>query len=192
LFFILLIISSLSVSAQTLSLKHYLPVSKMPWEFRKQIKIVNEEFKVAYDVRFDNSKNEVLNYKEEDIRKIITTDKEFEKIFRCPFWIAMDSARYCKFIPELIMKLTDTTTVGLSDAGDVTIWCRVKSKQLKQNSLNYQIDDDAFRICGRASWILKRLTKNEFGIISCNPTKSELIEIQKKWIKWFNNSLKVK
>lgn len=164
----------------------------MPLDFRKQIKTVNDEFQVAYNVRFDNSKKEVLAYKEEDIRKIITTDKEFENIFRCPFWIAMDSARYCKFIPELIMKLTDTTTIGLSDAGDVTIWCRVKTKELKANSLNYQIDDDAFRVCGRANWILKRLTKNEFGIIKCQPQMADLIALQKKWIKWFNTNLKVK
>jgi len=96
-----------------------------------------------------------------------------------------------KFIPELINALTDTTYIGLTNANDVTIWCRVKAGQLKQNSLNYQIDDDIFRVCGRASWILKRLTKNEYGIIRCDTKMDDIKAIQKLWWKWLK-TLKIK
>jgi hypothetical protein len=87
-------------------------------------------------------------------------------------------------IPELIQTLTDTTYVGLTNANDITIWCRVKTGQLTAKSANYQIDDDIFRVCGRASWILKRLTKNEFGVIRCDTKIEDIRAIQREWLKW--------
>ena len=163
----------------------------MPADFQKQIKAVNSEFKFAYGMRLDSTMRAIRNYPEDSIRKFIFKETDYEKVFRCPFWLAMDSARYCKFIPELINALTDTTYVGLTDANDVTIWCRIKSGQLKQNLNTYQIDDDAFKVCGRASWILKRLTKNEFGIIRCDTRMEDIKSIQKLWWKWLN-TLKIK
>lgn len=163
----------------------------MPAEFQKQIKAVNSEFKFAYGMRLDSVMRDIRNYPEDSIQRFIFKETDYEKIFRCPFWLAMDSARYCKFIPELIKALSDTTYVGLTNANDVTIWCRIKSGQLKQNLNTYQIDDDAFKVCGRANWILKRLTKNEFGIIRCDTKIENIKEIQKIWWKWLN-TLKVK
>ncbi len=158
----------------------------MPSDFQKQLKTVNSECKVAYGMRKDNALDEIANYKPDEIRRFIFKEPDYEKLFRCPFWMAMDSARYCAFLPELIKALTDTTYVGLTNAFDVTIWCRVKTGQLKENTYNYQIDDDVFKVCGRANWILKRLTKKEFGNIRCD-TKQESIQlIQDKWIKWLN------
>lgn len=171
--------------------KPFLPVKLMPAEFQKQIKAVNSEFKFAYGMRLDSTMRAIRNYPEDSIRKFIFKETDYEKVFRCPFWLAMDSARYCKFIPELINALSDTTYVGLTDANDVTIWCRIKSGQLKQNLNTYQIDDDAFKVCGRASWILKRLSKNEFGIIRCDTRMEDIKSIQKLWWKWLN-TLKVK
>ncbi len=171
--------------------KPFLATPSMPPAFQKQLKTVNGEFKVAYGMRKDNVQNEIINYRPEEIRQFIFKEPDYEKLFRCPFWIAMDSTRYCSFLPELINALMDTTYIGLTNAFDVTIWCRVKTGQLKDNTYNYQIDDDVFKVCGRANWILKRLSKNEFGNIRCD-TKPENIQIiQGKWMKWLN-TLKVK
>jgi hypothetical protein len=171
--------------------KPFLPLKSMPEQFRKQLKKVNSEFKFAYGMRLDSVMREIRNYKPEDIRAFIHKEKEYEKIFRCPFWMATDSARLFSMMPELISNLTDTTYVGLTDANDVTIWCRIKTGQLVQNSANYQIDDDIFKVCGRANWILKRLTKNEFGIIRCDTKYEDIKVIQLMWMKWLN-SLRVK
>jgi hypothetical protein len=43
-----------------------------------------------------------------------------------------------------------------------------------------------FTVAGRASWILKRLSKNEYGIIEPGLSLKELQAIQKQWIKWLN------
>jgi len=176
--------------AQKKNTKPFLAVKLMPLEFKKQIRTVNDEFKFAYGMRTDSSMRDIRNYKIEEIRKFIHIGTDYEKIFRCPFWIAMDSARYCTMIPELIKDLTDTTYIGLTNANDVNIWCRVRTGQMKQNSLNYQIDDDIFKVCGRANWILKRLTKNEFGNIRCSTKYEDILLIQKQWQKWLN-TLKV-
>ncbi len=181
-----------TVAAQNgISEKPFLPKKLLPITFKNQLAAVNREFIVAYNMRFDSSARDVRNYNIEQIRNFIYKEKDYEYVFRCPFWIAMDSARYVQLIPELIKAITDETFVGLTNAGDVTIWARVKTGELKQNSLNYQIDDDIFRVCGRANWILKRLSKNEFGNIRIDTPMKDLIEIQKKWVKWLN-TLKVK
>lgn len=171
--------------------KPFLAIKLMPVEFQKQLKTVNSEFKFAYGMRLDSTMRDIRNYNADSIQKFIYKETDYEKVFRCPFWLAMDSARYCKFIPELINALTDSTYIGLTNAFDVTIWCRVKTGQLKQASYSYQIDDDIFKINGRVNWILKRLTKNEFGIIRCDTKAEEIKTIQKLWYKWLN-TLKVK
>lgn len=171
--------------------KPFLAIQLMPAEFQKQIKTVNSECRIAYGMRKDNALNEITNYKPDEIRRFIYNEQDYEKLFRCPFWLAMDSTRYCTFIPELINALTDTTYIGLTNAFDVTIWCRVKTGQLKENTYNYQIDDDVFKVCGRANWILKRLTKNEFGNIRCDTKMENILAIQSKWMKWLN-TLKTK
>ena len=107
--------------------------------------------------------------------------------FKFAYGMRIDST----MIPELIKDLSDTTYIGLTNANDVNIWCRVKTGQMKQNSLNYQIDDDIFKVCGRASWILKRLSKNEFGNIRCATKYEDILAIQKQWQKWLS-TLKVK
>ena len=180
-----------SAFAQKNSNKPFLAVKLMPVEFRKQIKTVNSEFVFAYGMRLDSVMRDIRNYKIDTIRKFIHNETDYEKIFRCPFWIAMDSVRFCTMIPELISNLSDTTYIGLTNANDVNIWCRIKTGQLKQTSFNYQIDDDIFKVCGRASWILKRLTKNEFGIIRCDTKEEDIKRIQKQWLKWLS-TLKVK
>lgn len=187
---LLFILLNCSLFAQTDN-KQFLAIKLMPAEFQKQLKTVNSEFKFAYGMRLDSTMRNIRNYSTDTIHKFIYKETDYEKIFRCPFWLAMDSTHFCKFIPELINALTDTTYIGLTNANDVTIWCRVKAGQLKQNSLNYQIDDDIFRVCGRASWILKRLTKNEFGIIRCDTKMDDIKAIQKLWWKWLS-TLKIK
>lgn len=158
----------------------------LPLPFKKQINLVNKEFQVAYGMRLDSTMRDIRNYKPEQIDQFLYKNKDYEYIFRIPFWIAMDSARYAKYIPELILKLTDTTYIGLTNASDVTIWARLKTGQMTHNPLNYQIDDDIYTVAGRASWILKRLSKNEFGIIKPGLKEKELLTIQKQWIKWLN------
>lgn len=166
--------------------KPFKAIKLMPIAFQNQIKSVNREVLVALGMRFDSSYRTTRNYTTDSIERIIYHEKDYELLFRTPFWIATDSARYCYWIPKLIESLTDTTTIGLTNAGDVTIWCRVKTKELVANSLNYQIDDDAFRVCGRSHWILKRLTHNEFGNIRCNTKMEDIKLIQKKWYSWLS------
>lgn len=179
-------------AAQKVNEKPYLAVKLMPEKFRKQIKTVNDEFKFAYGMRLDSSMYLIKHYSHDDITNFIHHETDYEKIFRIPFWTAMDSARYCTMLPELIQDLLDTTYVGLTNANDVNIWCRVKTGQMIQNSLNYQIDDDIFKVCGRANWILKRLTKNEFGIIRCNTKAEDIKLIQMQWRLWLNTLKKSK
>ena len=182
---IILLFSTFNTFAQQ-DKKPFKAISLMPLPFQNQIKSVNREVFIALGMRFDSSYRTMRNYTTDSIDRIIYHEKDYELLFRTPFWMAMDSARYCYWIPKLIKSLTDTTTIGLTNAGDVTIWCRVKTKELVANSLNYQIDDDAFRVCGRAHWILKRLTKNEFGNIRCDTSMEDIELIQKQWYKWLS------
>lgn len=164
----------------------FLPFNQLPSSFQKQLKTVRDEFVVAYSKRPDSSMREIRNYTIDEIRNFIYKETDYEKVFRCPFWIALDSVHYAVMIPELINALTDTTYIGLTNAFDVTIWCRVSKGQLQHNTYNYQIDEDIFKVGGRALWILKRLTKNQFGVIRCETKMDDIKSIQKSWLQWLN------
>ena len=187
--FITLCSMTLNSKGQNLN-KPFLSFELLPVDLKKQIHVVNNEFKFAYGMRQDSVMRDIRNYTQQDIETFIHSRKDYEYIFRIPFWAAMDSVRYSWLIPKLINDLTDTTFVGLINANDITIWSRVKSGDMAHNTLNYQIDDDIFTVAGRASWVLKRLSKNEFGIIKLNMQNKELKAIQNRWIKWYNTLIK--
>ncbi len=184
-----LCMTTLNSNANDLN-KPFLSFELLPTAFKKQLNIVNSEFTFAYGMRQDSVMRDIRNYTKEDIETFIHSRKDYEYIFRIPFWAAMDSIRYSWLIPKLINDLSDTTFVGLINASDVTIWSRVKTGDMVHNTLNYQIDDDIFTVAGRASWILKRLSKNEYGIIKPNMPSKEIKEIINRWNKWYNTLIR--
>jgi hypothetical protein len=114
----------------------------------------------------------------------IDHDSNYHYIFLSEYWIAF---HYEEMIPQLITRLTDKTEVGLINSADLIIWERVQSQQLKFYGHGGVSNDDLFTIAGRANRILKKITGEDFGVVSMYSTQDFLKTLQNKWRNWFKS-----
>jgi hypothetical protein len=114
--------------------------------------------------------------------KSIRLDKDFWTFLQAKTW-CIDNFK--SSVPILIEMLTDTTKVGLENTGDLIIWDRVQSKELKFYGHGAIIMEDIFTIAGRCSHILNELTGENFALVHMTTTTAELKTYQKLWRSWF-------
>lgn len=98
------------------------------------------------------------------------------------FWTIFN---YKTGIKELIKRITNTKEIGLVGANDLVINDRVENGDMPLER-GEVISDDLFRISGKASYLLKEITGEDFGSAGMYATDEELIKLQQKWIKWYN------
>lgn len=113
---------------------------------------------------------------------IIKNEKDFTTFLQAKTW-CIDSFRIS--VPKLIILLTDTTKVGLKNTGDLIIWDRVNSGDLKYYGHGGVIYEDIFTIAGRASYILHELTGESFALVNMKTSKDKLKVYQEIWHRWF-------
>ena len=81
--------------------------------------------------------------------------------------------------------LADTTCVGLTNSADLIIWDRIMTKELTFWGHGGGSEDDLFQVSGRASWLLKELTGQDFGSIRINSGAIDRVKQQEMWLNWF-------
>jgi hypothetical protein len=86
-----------------------------------------------------------------------------------------------KFTSALVRQLTDKTTVKLQSTSRLIIWERIISGDILFEGKGMQIDDDLFSVAGRANFLLRNITGNNFGFVSIRSTAEELTTLQTKW-----------
>jgi hypothetical protein len=113
--------------------------------------------------------------------KVIKSDKEYEHFYLLPERISMD---YEALLPELIKLLTDPTEVGMEGYSGF-MFCRglAPTGPIGCVAIPYS-DDDLFTVAGRANFLLKRLTWEDFGNVLPNPDKEWLKKLQNRWAYW--------
>lgn len=170
--------------------KSWFPVPlQAPISMQKQIRQMTTEFEGAYSFKMDTSEpRKVRQLLLGDILKTIDKEKNFDKIFPIQYWAVMDS-NYVKIIPELIARVTDNTIVGLDNAYDILIWERMTDKQKSWLSYAYIVNDDLYQRSGRANFILKKISGENFGDVRIKSTPEKLQDLQDKWQKWYKQLL---
>lgn len=83
-------------------------------------------------------------------------------------------------------QITNGSKVALEKTGRLIIWERIISGEILFEGKGYQCDDDLFTVAGRANWVLRNVTKKNFGFITPASTQAELEQIQKKWNQYLN------
>src|SRR5262249_54948361 len=84
----------------------------------------------------------------------------------------------------LVSQITDSTTIKLSSTSRLIIWERISNGDILFEGKGYQADDDLFALSGRANWILRNLTKKNFGLVRMASPNDELGELHKKWLRF--------
>lgn len=78
-------------------------------------------------------------------------------------------------------QLTNGSKVSLERTSRLIVWERIISGEILFEGKGYQCDDDLFTVAGRANWILRNLTKKNFGFVTPASTTADLEQLQKKW-----------
>ncbi len=149
---------------------------------KKMINKLNE--KKAVRMRFDEKKeppsftmNQVLNGLEKE--------KELEFIVKAEDW-SVD--HYDEIIPDLIRKITNDKEVGLVNTADLIIPERIESGDLQSYGHGWFVMDDLFKISGRADFILKSITGEDFGFVSMHSSRRDLKRLQNRWVFWLQKT----
>ncbi|MEO8403256.1 MAG: hypothetical protein ABI480_01620, partial [Chitinophagaceae bacterium] len=86
------------------------------------------------------------------------------------------------FKEELIKQILNNAEVKLQSTSRLIIWERITSGDILFEGKGIQIDDDLFKVAGRANFILRNITNHNFGIVRIHSTADELTSLQTKWI----------
>lgn len=175
-------------SAHAQKYKSWFPVpAQAPLSMQKQIKQMTTEFEGAYTFKMDTSEpRKVRLLTAAEVLNIIDRQNNFDQIFPVQYWSVMDS-NYVKIIPQLIDRITNTTVIGLENADDILIWERMTDKQKSWLSYAYIINDDLYQIAGRANFLLKKISGENYGDVRIKSSPEKLKDIQSKWQKWYKD-----
>lgn len=111
----------------------------------------------------------------------IDQDPNYRSLDIIKYW---SSIHYEALIPELIFRLTYTEVVGLKNYRDIIIWDRVDSGDMTLDGPGAEVKDDLFAVAGRANYLLKNLTGEDFGDIGMATSHEERLEIRDRWVSW--------
>lgn len=148
-------------------------------KFRKQIEEKKREFYRIYSYDTITPKN----YSAAFLLDKIENGKKYKYVFDAGYLLAFN---YAEMIPKLIELIDNNNEVGLINTADLIIWERIQSGDLKFYGHGGIVQDDLFKVSGRANHLLKEITGENFGIIRMNTKQNELKVIQDEWIKWLN------
>jgi hypothetical protein len=94
---------------------------------------------------------------------------------------AMMHQRDKTLLAGLTEQLTNGNKTGLSGSSRLIIWERVTSGEILFEGKGYQVDDDIFTVAGRANWMLRNLTKKNFGLVRPGSTNADLAALKENW-----------
>jgi hypothetical protein len=88
------------------------------------------------------------------------------------------------FINELIAQISNNKETKLHFTTRLIIWGRITTGDILFEGKGIQIDDDLFKVSGRANFILRNITTNNYGIIFVKNTQSDSDILQNKWLSY--------
>jgi hypothetical protein len=91
------------------------------------------------------------------------------------------------FLKELANQLTNNNETKLEGTSRLIIWDRIINGDIIFEGKGLVIDNDLFKVGGRANQILQNLTNKNFGFVTIQSTKEELEEIKGKWVNFLTN-----
>lgn len=151
----------------------------LPENFVKPKKWVDAE-KSRFDHEFYGG-TYPKTYELEDALSAIDTAKNFSTVCAAKSWCLHN---YEQVFPFLVARLSMKTFVGLKNTGDLIIWERFLSGDLKFYGHGGGMQEDIFTIAGRASWILNELTGESFAVVHADLTEAQAIEFKRLWVDY--------
>jgi len=91
------------------------------------------------------------------------------------------------YLKALANQVTNNTETKLEGTSRLIIWDRIISGDIVFEGKGLVIDNDLFKVGGRANQILQNLTKKDFGVVTIHSTNEELEVLKNKWLSFLSN-----
>jgi hypothetical protein len=91
------------------------------------------------------------------------------------------------YLRELANQVSDDKETMLEGTSRLIIWDRIISGDIIFEGKGLIIDNDLYKVGGRANQILQSLTNKNFGFVGIRSTEKELQELKQKWLKYLSN-----
>ncbi|PWL40489.1 hypothetical protein DKG77_00835 [Flagellimonas aquimarina] len=115
------------------------------------------------------------------------SDKSWSAIFLTLNASVNNYAKDTIYLKKLANQITNVTETKLEGTSRLIIWDRIISGDIIFEGKGLVIDNDLFKVGGRANQLLQNLTKKNFGYVSINTTEKELENLKNKWLDYFLN-----
>ena len=86
-----------------------------------------------------------------------------------------------ELLDGLVQQLSDSKETELKQTGRLIVWDRIASGQILFVGMGLHVEDDLFRVAGRANWVLRSVLKKNFGYVRRASGAQDLAELQKAW-----------
>ena len=86
-----------------------------------------------------------------------------------------------QYLAGLADQITNNKETSLKGTSRLIIWERVITGEIIFEGKGLVIDNDLFKVCGRANQLLQNLTKKNFGYVLIGTTEKELSALKNKW-----------
>lgn len=88
-----------------------------------------------------------------------------------------------KFLAELAKQISNGSETKLGLTSRLIIWERISTDDIIFEGKGMQVDDDLYKVGGRANFILRNLTKKNYGLVSIKSSEKYLKNLMQRWKK---------
>ncbi len=114
-------------------------------------------------------------------------DKNWSSIFLTLNASVNNHSKDTLYLKKLASQITNTKETSLEGTSRLIIWDRIISGDIIFEGKGLVIDNDLFKVGGRANQFLQSLTNKNFGYVRINSTDRELQNLKNRWLNHLLN-----
>lgn len=134
--------------------------------------------KDMYDARQKLTSSELLNKN--------LTDSYWSEVFLTLNASANHYSKDSSYLRQLANQITNKTETKLKGTSRLIIWERITSGDIIFEGKGLVIENDLFKVGGRANQLLQNLTNKNFGFVTMYTTGRELEDLKSKWLDYLS------
>jgi hypothetical protein len=114
-------------------------------------------------------------------------DKSWSAVFLTLYASINNYSKDTIYLKALANQVTNNTETKLEGTSRLIIWDRIITGDIIFEGKGLVIDNDLFKVSGRANQILQNLTKKNFGEVTIHSSNEELEVLKNKWLSFLSN-----
>lgn len=114
-------------------------------------------------------------------------DKSWSAVFLTLNASVNNYSKDAVYLRELANYVTNTSETKLEGTSRLIIWDRIISGDIIFEGKGLVMENDLFKVGGRANQILQTLTNKNFGFVTIHSTNEELEVLKRKWIDFLSD-----